>query len=83
MRERDAPSVGKPRVDTVATVEKAQSVGLLFAVSDRSKAAFNDARVRQPFFHALDMDQINGAGASYTSYLKYPRKSDSDGIRVM
>lgn len=62
MAIEDVPYIDIDAVSAYATVEKVQSFGLLFAMFDTSKPPFNDVRVRQAFFHALDMDKIIGTG---------------------
>ena len=43
-------------------VETVQSFGLLFMMFNTQKAPFDDVRVRQAFFYALDMDKIINTG---------------------
>lgn len=43
-------------------VESVQSFGLLFMMFNTQKAPFDDVRVRQAFFYALDMDKIIETG---------------------
>lgn len=62
MAIEDVPYVDADAVAAFATLEKVQSFGLLFAMFDTSKPPFNDVRVRQAFFYALDMDKIIGTG---------------------
>ncbi|HQX62912.1 MAG TPA: ABC transporter substrate-binding protein [Thermomicrobiales bacterium] len=62
MAMEDVPYIDIDAVAAAADLEKAQSFGLLFAMFDTSKAPFNDLRVRQAFFYALDMDKIIGTG---------------------
>lgn len=52
-------------VDTLASsvdVESVQSFGLLFMMFNTNVAPFDDKRVRQAFFYALDMDKIIETG---------------------
>ena len=52
-------------VDTLAAtedVDSVQSFGLLFMMFNTKAAPFDDARVRQAFFYALDMDKIIETG---------------------
>ena len=58
----DVPYVDIDAVSAIAEVEKAQSFGLLFAMFDTSKPPFDDVRVRQAFFYAIDMDKVVGTG---------------------
>lgn len=74
MAIEDVPYIDAAAVAAVATLEKAQSFGLLFAMFNTAKPPFNDVRVRQAFFYALDMGQIIGTGmlgnaAAATSFL--------------
>ena len=62
MAIEDVPYIDVDSLSAVATVEKAQSFGLLFAMFNTSAAPFNDVRVRQAFLYALDMDKIIGTG---------------------
>lgn len=62
MAIEDVPYIDVDAVSAYAKLEKVQSFGLLFAMFDTTKAPFNDKRVRQAFFHALDMDKIIGTG---------------------
>jgi peptide/nickel transport system substrate-binding protein len=58
----DVPYIDVDSVAAVATLEKAQSFGLLFAMFNTSAKPFDDVRVRQAFMYALDMDKIIGTG---------------------
>ncbi|RXR26174.1 twin-arginine translocation signal domain-containing protein [Oerskovia turbata] len=58
----DVPYLDADRLANAVTVESVQSFGLLFMMFDCSKAPFTDKRVRQAFFHALDMDKIISTG---------------------
>ncbi len=62
MAIEDVPYIDAASVAAVATVEKAQSFGLLFAMFNTAAKPFDDLRVRQAFFYALDMDKIIGTG---------------------
>lgn len=62
MAIEDVPYVDIDAVSAVATVEKAQSFGLLFAMFNTSAPPFDDVRVRQAFLYALDMDKVVGTG---------------------
>jgi peptide/nickel transport system substrate-binding protein len=62
MAIEDVPYIDADQVAAVATVEKAQSFGLLFAMFNTAAAPFNDVRVRQAFFYAIDMDSVIGTG---------------------
>lgn len=74
MAIEDVPYIDADAVAAMATVEKVQSFGLLFAMFNTSAPPFDDVRVRQAFFYALDMDKIIGTGmlgnaAPATSFL--------------
>lgn len=62
MAIEDVPYVDIDAVAAAATLEKAQSFGLLFAMFNTAAEPFDDVRVRQAFFYALDMDKIIGTG---------------------
>ncbi|MBP7241136.1 ABC transporter substrate-binding protein [Amaricoccus sp.] len=62
MAIEDVPYIDADAVAAVASLEKAQSFGLLFAMFNTSTEPFDDVRVRQAFFYALDMDKIIGTG---------------------
>ena len=62
MAIEDVPYVDVDAVAATATLENAQSFGLLFAMFNTSAPPFDDVRVRQAFFYALDMDKIVGTG---------------------
>lgn len=62
MAIEDVPYVDADSVAAAAELEKAQSFGLLFAMFNTAAKPFDDVRVRQAFFYALDMDKIIGTG---------------------
>lgn len=62
MAIEDVPYIDADAVAATSTLEKAQSFGLLFAMFNTSAEPFDDVRVRQAFFYALDMDKIIGTG---------------------
>lgn len=62
MAIEDVPYIDANAVEAAATLEKAQSFGLLFAMFNTATKPFDDVRVRQAFFYALDMDKILGTG---------------------
>ncbi|WIJ27001.1 ABC transporter substrate-binding protein [Devosia sp. RR2S18] len=62
MAIEDVPYIDIDSLSAVATVEKAQSFGLLFAMFNTAAPPFDDVRVRQAFLYALDMDKIIGTG---------------------
>ncbi|MFB2595374.1 ABC transporter substrate-binding protein [Paracoccus sp. p4-l81] len=74
MAIEDVPYIDADAVAAQASLEKAQSFGLLFAMFNTQAEPFDDVRVRQAFFYALDMDKIIGTGmlgnaAPATSFL--------------
>ncbi|MDO5604067.1 MAG: ABC transporter substrate-binding protein [Paracoccus sp. (in: a-proteobacteria)] len=74
MAIEDVPYIDADAVAATADLEKAQSFGLLFAMFNTEAEPFDDLRVRQAFFYALDMDKIIGTGmldnaAAATSFL--------------
>lgn len=62
MAMEDVPYVDADAVAAAATLEKTQSFGLLFAMFNTAAKPFDDVRVRQAFFYALNMDKIIGTG---------------------
>lgn len=62
MAIEDVPYIDVDTVAAASTLEKAQSFGLLFAMFNTSAKPFDDVRVRQAFFYALNMDKIVGTG---------------------
>lgn len=62
MAIEDVPYIDVDAVAATAELEKAQSFGLLFAMFNTQAEPFDDVRVRQAFFYALDMDKIIGTG---------------------
>lgn len=70
----DVPYIDVPTLEGTVDVESVQSFGTLFMMFNTDVAPFDDVRVRQAFFHALDMDKIIengllGNGAKATSFL--------------
>ena len=62
MAIEDVPYIDADSVAAVATLEKVQSFGLLFAMFNTAAKPFDDVRVRQAFMYSLDMDKIIGTG---------------------
>ena len=56
------PYIDVPALEGAMNVESVQSFGLLFMMFNMEKAPFDDVRVRQAFFYALDMDKIINTG---------------------
>lgn len=56
------PYIDMPALEGVVDVASVQSFGLLFMMFNTEKAPFDDARVRQAFHYALDMDKIINTG---------------------
>lgn len=70
----DVPYIDADGLAASADVESVQSFGELFMMFNTNQAPFDDVRVRQAFFYALDMDKIIGTGllgnaTAATSYL--------------
>lgn len=70
----DVPYIDVNALGASATVESVQSFGLLFMMFNTDVAPFDDVRVRQAMFYALDMDKIIETGLlgnaeSATSFL--------------
>jgi len=58
----DVPYIDVDTLAATVDVNSVQSFGLLFMMFNTDAAPFDDARVRQAFFYALDMDKIIGTG---------------------
>src|SRR5690606_17392351 len=58
----DVPYIDVDGLAATADVESVQSFGLLFAMFNTKAAPFDDVRVRQALFYALDMDKIIETG---------------------
>ena len=56
------PYIDVPTLESQVDLEAVQSFGLLFMMFNTQKAPFDDVRVRQAFFYALDMDKIINVG---------------------
>lgn len=54
----DVPYLDAKALSEKLTVESVQSFGLLFMMFNCSVAPFDDKRVRQAFFYAIDMDKV-------------------------
>jgi len=58
----DVPYIDVDALASTVDVESVQSFGLLFMMFNTDAAPFDDVRVRQAFFYALDMDKIIQTG---------------------
>ena len=58
----DVPYIDVETLAATADVETVQSFGLLFMMFNTQSAPFDDPKVRQAFFYALDMDKIIETG---------------------
>ncbi|MGW9630306.1 ABC transporter substrate-binding protein [Agromyces sp. NPDC055520] len=58
----DVPYIDIDALKATADVETVQSFGLLFMMFNTKMEPFDDPRVRQAFFYALDMDKIIETG---------------------
>ena len=70
----DVPYIDVATLQGQVDVESVQSFGTLFMMFNTDKAPFDDVRVRQAFFHALNLDKIIengllGNGEAATSFL--------------
>jgi peptide/nickel transport system substrate-binding protein len=70
----DVPYIDLPSLEGSAMVESVQSFGTLFMMFNTDAEPFDDPRVRQAFFYALDLDKIIATGmlghaAAATSFL--------------
>ena len=71
----DVPYIDADGLANDVEVESVQSFGVLFMMFNTDKAPFDDKRVRQAFFYALDMEKIIdngllGNAAAATSFLQ-------------
>lgn len=62
MAIEDVPYIDADAVAAAASLEKVQSFGVLFAMFNTSAKPFDDVRLRQAFFYALDMEKVIGTG---------------------
>lgn len=83
----DVPYIDVDQLASAADVESVQSFGLLFMMFNTKAAPFDDARVRQAFFYALDMDKIIETGmlgnaTAATSFLPetYPNHHEASTV---
>ncbi|WP_265522260.1 ABC transporter substrate-binding protein [Oerskovia flava] len=58
----DVPYIDVPTLEGSADVESVQSFGTLFMMFNTQEAPFDDVRVRQAFFYALDMENMINVG---------------------
>ncbi|WP_306233819.1 ABC transporter substrate-binding protein [Agrococcus beijingensis] len=58
----DVPYIDAEGLSATTDVEAVQSFGLLFMMFNTQQAPFDDPRVRQAFYYALDMDRIIETG---------------------
>jgi peptide/nickel transport system substrate-binding protein len=83
----DVPYIDVDTLAATADVESVQSFGLLFMMFNTQAPPFDDARVRQAFFYALDMDKIIETGmlgnaTAATSFLPdtYPNYNEASTV---
>jgi len=83
----DVPYIDVDSLAATADVDSVQSFGLLFMMFNTQAAPFDDARVRQAFFYALDMDKIIETGmlgnaTAATSFLPdtYPNYNEASTV---
>ncbi|MCC2031495.1 ABC transporter substrate-binding protein [Microbacterium allomyrinae] len=83
----DVPYIDVDTLASTVDVESVQSFGLLFMMFNTDAAPFDDARVRQAFFYALDMDKIIETGmlgnaTAATSFLPetYPNYNEASTV---
>jgi len=83
----DVPYIDVPTLEGQVDVESVQSFGTLFMMFNTDLPPFDDVRVRQAFFYALDMDKIIdngllGNGAAATSFLPQSHPSYKEASTV-
>ncbi len=83
----DVPYIDADSLAATVDVESVQSFGLLFMMFNSNVAPFDDVRVRQAFFYALDMDKIINTGmlgnaTAATSFLPdtYPNYNEASTV---
>lgn len=83
----DVPYIDVDQLASTVDVDSVQSFGLLFMMFNTKAAPFDDARVRQAFFYALDMDKIIETGmlgnaTAATSFLPetYPNYHEASTV---
>lgn len=83
----DVPYIDVDSLASAAEVESVQSFGLLFMMFNTKAAPFDDPRVRQALFYALDMDKIIETGmlgnaTAATSFLPetYPNYNEASTV---
>ncbi|MFS0853531.1 ABC transporter substrate-binding protein [Microbacterium sp. 179-I 3D4 NHS] len=83
----DVPYIDVDALASSADVESVQSFGLLFMMFNTDVAPFDDVRVRQALFYALDMDKIIETGllgnaTAATSFLPetYPNYHEASTV---
>lgn len=83
----DVPYIDVDQLASAVDVESVQSFGLLFMMFNTKAAPFDDPRVRQAFFYALDMDKIIETGmlgnaTAATSFLPetYPNYHEASTV---
>lgn len=83
----DVPYIDVDTLASSADVDSVQSFGLLFMMFNTDVAPFDDPRVRQAFFYAMDMDKIIETGmlgnaTAATSFLPedYPNYHEASTV---
>lgn len=83
----DVPYIDVDSLKSTVDVDSVQSFGLLFMMFNTDAAPFDDVRVRQAFFYALDMDKIIQTGmlgnaTAATSFLPdtYPNYHEASTV---
>lgn len=87
MAMEDVPYIDVDGMSQSVHVDTAQSFGLLFMMFNTAQEPFDDVRVRQAFFYALDMDTIIETGllgnaAPATSFLPENHASYNEASTV-
>ncbi|GAA3909654.1 ABC transporter substrate-binding protein [Microbacterium invictum] len=83
----DVPYIDVDTLASTVDVDSVQSFGLLFMMFNTDAAPFDDVRVRQAFFYALDMDKIietgmlgNATAASSFLPESYPNYNEASTV---
>lgn len=80
----DVPYLNVDGLGRVVKTQSVQSFGLLFMMFNTSQKPFDDKRVRQAFFYAIDMDKLiaNGMLGNAEAASSYVQKGHPDYVKA-
>lgn len=80
----DVPYLNVDGLSRVVKTESVQSFGLLFMMFNTSMKPFDDKRVRQAFFYAIDIDKLiaNGMLGNAEAASSYVQKTHPDYVKA-